>query len=239
MFERRAAVEAGTYKVAGEARSQEFAAQLRSAKSEKDGKEFVTLRGYASTVDQPYTMYDMFGEYTEQIDRNAFNKTLASGPDVNFLVNHTGLSMARTTNGTLRLGVDDTGFWQESDLNPQRSDVRDLDIAIQDGNVDQMSFAFRIVDGKWSPDYTAYTITEVDMNRGDVSAVNYGANPNTSIAARAKPAFDAVDHLDGEPLRILAARANAKLRASEQETAAPPVGPNAATLAARLALEED
>jgi hypothetical protein len=47
----------------------------------------------------------------------------------------------------------------------------------------------------WSPDYTEYRIQEVDLDRGDVSAVNYGANPYTSIAARSREILDALDRL--------------------------------------------
>lgn len=236
--ERKAAVEAGTVLVAGEARNQEFKSQLRTSSTTKDDKTFVTLDGYASTVNQPYTMYDMFGEYTEQIAGSAFDVTLAAEPDVAFLLNHTGMTMARTTNQTLALSVDSTGLRSVAQLNPLRSDVQDLKLAIDDGNIDQMSFAFRIVDGRWDPTYTSYTITEVDLNRGDVSAVNYGANPSTSISARAKQGLDAIDHLEGEPLRILAARAQARLAiAPEERDESKPVTPNAATLRARIELE--
>jgi hypothetical protein len=88
-----------------------------------------------------------------------------------------------------------------------------------------------------------YTITEVDIDRGDVSAVNYGANPATSMSARAKQALDAIDHLDGAPLVAAAARATARL--AERDTAEPAAiaarastGRNAATLRAQLELDE-
>jgi hypothetical protein len=32
-----------------------------------------------------------------------------------------------------------------------------------------MSFAFRIKEGRWSPDYSEYRINEYDIDRGDVS----------------------------------------------------------------------
>lgn len=58
--------------------------------------------------------------------------------------------------------------------------------AIEDGNVDEMSFAFQVLRQQWSPDYDQRDITEVSINRGDVSVVNFGANPATSVqAARA------------------------------------------------------
>lgn len=196
----------------GRERSQEFDAQLRVATVKRDGKSFYHFHGYASTVEQPYEMYDFWGPYTEIVDRGAFDATLAASPDVAFLLNHRGTTMARTKAGTLELSVDDKGLISDAYCNPERSDVRDLALAIDERNIDQMSFAFRIVRGAWSPDYTEYRILEVDLERGDVSAVNYGANPNTSIAARAKQALAALDgDLPLPVLRELQARAQQRL----------------------------
>jgi HK97 family phage prohead protease len=131
----------------------------------------------------------MFGEYTETVDRSALSKSLANGPDVAWLTNHRGVTMARTTNGTLELKVKTNedgyqGLYSDAYLNPDRQDVRDIVSAIVDGLVDEMSFGFMLNDGVWNDDYTEFRITEADINRGDVSAVNYGANPFTSIQAR-------------------------------------------------------
>jgi HK97 family phage prohead protease len=145
------------------------------------GGSLVELTGYASTTEQPYEMYDFFGPYDEVVRRGAFGKTLAEGADVCFLVNHGGLTMARTKAETLRLSEDDTGLLSVSTLNTKRQDVRDLVTSVEDGNTDEMSFAFMIVRQDWSPDFMQRSIVEIDLNRGDVSAVNYGANPNTSI----------------------------------------------------------
>ena len=81
--------------------------------------------------------------------------------------------------------------------------MRDLTAAIADGAVTEMSFAFRITDGQWSPDYTEYRINAVDLDRGDVSAVTYGANPHTSIEARAASLLAALDHMSEEQARGL------------------------------------
>lgn len=152
-----------------------------------ESKGIVRLEGYASMTEKPYEMYDMFGEYTETIARGAFAKTLAEGADVAFLANHEGLTMARTTNGTLTLSEDVLGLRNAADLDSNRSDVNDLILAIKRGDIDQMSFAFRVLDQSWNDDYDERTIREVSLDRGDVSAVNYGANPNTVIGARAFP----------------------------------------------------
>lgn len=193
-------------------RAQAFGAQLRVQTVQRDGKAFYHFNGVASTVEQPYRMYDWYGEYDEVVDAGAFDKTLAASPDVAFLLNHSGTTMARTKSGTLDLAIDKSiGLNVDAYCNPERSDVADLAHAISDGDIDEMSFAFHIVRGEWSPDYTQYRILEVDLDRGDVSAVNYGANPNTSISARAKQALAAVDELPAPYLRALAARAGERL----------------------------
>jgi HK97 family phage prohead protease len=222
----------------GEMRREPFAAKLRAAETTDGGTPWVTLDGYASTVNVPYVMYDMFGEYEEVIAPGTFRDALLDNPDVNFLVNHSGLAMARTTAGTLDLSEDEVGFLTAARLNPKRSDVQDLRHAIDDGAVDQMSFAFRIVDGRWAPDFLTYTITKIDLNRGDVSAVNYGANPDTSISARTKQALEGIEALSGIPLQIAAQRAAARLAEAEPVVVpVVPAGPSAATLLARIELE--
>lgn len=141
----------------------------------------VELQGYASTTEKPYEMFDMFGPYTEVVRSGAFAKTIGEGADVAYLANHEGLTMARSTNGTLRLSEDTQGLLSVATVNTTRSDVRDLVTAIEDGDVDQMSFAFRVERQAWSPDFDQRDLLELNLNRGDVSAVNFGANPNTNV----------------------------------------------------------
>lgn len=188
------------------ARVAAFASQIRTQSVEHDGKAFTKLSGYASTVERGYQMHDMFGPYTEVVSASAFDVTLSANPDVVFLENHTGRAMARTSAGTLTLSADEHGLRSEAMLNPTRTDVQDLTAAITDGAVTEMSFAFRIVDGQWSPDYTEYRINAVDLDRGDVSAVTYGANPHTSIEARAAGFIAAIDDMGEEQARAALAR---------------------------------
>lgn len=187
-----------------------FASQIRTQSVEQDGKAFTKLSGYASTVERGYQMHDMFGPYTEVVSASAFDDTLRADPDVVFLENHTGRAMARTGAGTLTLSADATGLLSEALLNPTRTDVADLVAAIGDGAVTEMSFAFRITDGTWSPDYTEYRINSVDLDRGDVSAVTYGANPHTSIEARAAAFMADIDSMGEEQARAALARLAAR-----------------------------
>jgi HK97 family phage prohead protease len=161
-------------------------AEVRAKLVDRDGKQFYQLDGYASVVERAYEMWDFFGPYEEVVAARAFNETLTAKPDVAFLINHTGLTLARTTAGTLELSADALGLRSVAYLNPQRDEARNLALAIEDKNVTEMSFAFMIEDASWNEDYTRFTIERVNLDRGDVSAVNYGANPFTSIAARSR-----------------------------------------------------
>ena len=154
------------------------------------GGSALTFTGYASIVERGYEMSDMFGAYTEIMARGAFDKTIAEGADVAFLMNHEGLTMARTRAQTLTLRSDATGLHTEARLNPDRSDVQLLRAAVDDGSLNEMSFAFRVVNQEWDEDYTERRILEVNMNQGDVSLVNYGANPHTagSVSLQARSA---------------------------------------------------
>jgi hypothetical protein len=174
------------------ARLEPFRATWRSAPPQmRDGVMLTRLDGYASVTGIEYEMWDMFGPYGETVDGGAFDKTLAAHPDVAFLVNHRGLTMARTIardgrQPTLLLDADPRGLHTEAWVNQERNDVHDLVVGIDDLNITEMSFGFYITGAEWDEDYEHFLITEVDIHRGDVSAVNYGANPYTDIAARSR-----------------------------------------------------
>lgn len=140
----------------------------------------LAVRGYASTTAQAYDM----GWYKETIARGAFTKTLSETPDVQLLLNHEGLPLARTTNGTLDLREDEQGLYFEARLDGDDPDAQRVIRKIESGLMDQCSFAFRVTRQTWDEDYENRSIDEVSLDRGDVSIVNYGANPNTSVALR-------------------------------------------------------
>ena len=51
---------------------------------------------------------------------------------------------------------------------------------MQRGDMNEMSFAFRVLKQVWSENDTQRRITEISLDKGDVSLVNFGANPATS-----------------------------------------------------------
>jgi HK97 family phage prohead protease/ATP-dependent Clp endopeptidase proteolytic subunit ClpP len=194
------------------ARMAAFPARLRAELVEHNGQRRYHLHGHASVTDTPYEMWDTFGPYMEVIERGAFTNTLASSPDVAFLVNHRGVTMARTTNDSLRLRMDDTGLEVDAWLNPKRQDVSDLVVAIEDEDVTEMSFAFMLEDGggTWDQNFEEFRITELDIDRGDVSAVNYGANPYTDVAARSREVLADLDRLPAGAARAAVTRLQAR-----------------------------
>jgi Escherichia/Staphylococcus phage prohead protease len=152
-----------------------------------NGDGLVQFDGHASVTETAYEMWDYFGPYSEVISAGAFDNSLARADlDVPFVLGHDQLRrIARTTTGTLHLSMDDRGLHVLSDLDPADQDVAYIVPKLRAGLIDEMSFAFRIVRGIWSPDYTEYRIEETDIHRGDVAIVGWGANPFTDAGVRA------------------------------------------------------
>lgn len=154
-----------------------YTVQDIEARQADDGT--MRLRGYAAVFnDQSVPL-----PFIETIAPGAFRKTLAETPDVRLLVNHEGLPLARTKNGTLTLTEDDRGLLMNAEI-ADTQEGRDLYTLIERGDVDQMSFAFRVIRQKYNSDKSERTLTEISLADGDVSVVTYPAYPTTSVEAR-------------------------------------------------------
>lgn len=170
----------------------------------------LALTGYASIFDHPY---DVMGGaprgWSESVDRRAFDQTLAGKPDLHLLINHEGMPLARTKSGTLQLGTDSRGLLVSADLDRRDPDVQRLETKMARGDMDEMSFAFRVKADRWSDDDSARTLTEVSLHKGDVSIVNFGANPATSAQLNMRSVLDFLADVDPE-------EAAAELRSLEE-----------------------
>jgi len=197
-----------------------------------EGSNELTFDGIACAYERSYEMWDMWGPYTEVVSAGAGATTLSRSPDVAFLLNHRGMTLARTKSGTLTLSEEDEGLRSIASLDARITDVRNIQIAVERGDLDEMSFAFRITRGKWSPDYSEYRIEEYDLDRGDVSVVNFGANPHTSAALRSGQVLAALAELDDEDLER--AQAAIASRRSLRAEGGPVSGMGAGELAALL-----
>ncbi len=157
--------------------------EMRSKPSGTGGTNF-EFNGYAAVFDHPFEMWDFWGdEFVEVISQGAFTRTLANGCDVPFLIGHNdaGIPMARTKSGTMTLGQDTHGLHVHIPaLDGSREDVRALASAHERGDMDEMSCAFMAIQQVWSPDYEQRNLIEMDLHKGDVSAVVFGANDGTA-----------------------------------------------------------
>lgn len=170
-------------------------------RDDSEDENILNLEGYASTF-EPYDMYGgpANGGWIERLDKGAFDKTLREKPDLHLLINHAGMPLARTKSGTLQLSADDHGLKVTAQLDKRDPEVQALGVKMARGDMDEMSFAFRVKGQKWesTPEFeddpqALRTITEVSLHKGDVSVVNWGANPTTH--AEVKSAIDALEVL--------------------------------------------
>lgn len=132
------------------------------------------------------------GGFKERIAAACFDASLASpSSDVRFLLNHNPtLILGRTKAGTVDLAVDATSLKVKGPL-PNTSYARDLQVSMDRGDVDAMSYGFVAIDEAW---------TDIDEESGlpirdllvadlyDVSVVTFPAYPQTSAEVRAKAA---------------------------------------------------
>ena len=152
------------------------AVELRVSEVRAASDDTLTISGYAAMFDDVTDL----GYFNERIARGAFDGVMED--DVRLLINHAGVPLARTTNGTLELTIDERGLHYRAML-ADTSEGRDLYKLIKRGDITQSSFAFTIDEDEWSKDRSMRTITRVGQLY-DVSPVTYPASPTTTVAAR-------------------------------------------------------
>ena len=157
------------------------------ASEKPDDAENYNVRGYASTFEEPYTLWeDDTMRVDEVVDRNAFAGCDMS--DVIFQYDHEGRVFARTSNGTLGISTDDHGLLVNAYLGG--TDIgRSLYGEIKGGYTSKMSFGFRINKDKFTSEErdgkVFYTRRILKISKlYDVSAVSMPANDGTEISAR-------------------------------------------------------
>ena len=135
---------------------------------------------------------DIGGYFKEIISRGAISNDVLK--DVAFFYNHdlNTKPLARTRTGKLKFEVTDEGVKMDADVNLKRNDVNDLYLSIEDGDIDGMSFMFRVEEEEWKDLDTEYPTRRINKIGyvQEVSAVNYPAYEGTEIYARANSSLD-------------------------------------------------
>lgn len=170
--------------------SSRFVAPLDNVevRQSNNGTDF-TLTGHAAVFERwSEDLSTWAGTFREKIATGAFTDVLKSSPppDVRLLINHDGLPLARTKSGTLELSEDETGLRVWARLAPTGL-AQDLRMAMQRGDLDQMSFAFTIAEDEWVEDHESEEVERTITRVGelfDVSVVTFPAYPDTEATMR-------------------------------------------------------
>ncbi len=194
---------------------------LERADEDQDDRKVVA--GYASTFNEPYTLYeddDLI--YEEQVADYAFND--ADMQDVIMQYDHQGRVFARISNNTLAVAPDEKGLFIEADLGGTELG-RQLFDEIAGGYTDKMSFGFTVdkdeelrtesEDGRVR---ILRTITGISKLY-DVSAVSIPANNGTSISVSTRSRIDGAiediraERLEAEKMELERRRAEVRAKA--------------------------
>jgi len=156
-------------------------AELRVAGEEGQPR----IIGHAAVFDSPSEPLGFGGEFREIVRRGAFSKTLQEA-DIRALLNHDpNYVLGRNRSGTLTLTEDDRGLAVDVQP-PDTTWARDLLESIRRGDINQMSFGFRVVKDRWETEDGGEQIRELlEVELFDVSVVTYPAYPQTAVAVRA------------------------------------------------------
>ncbi len=192
-------------------------------RADEDQDERKVVAGYASTFNEPYTLYeddDLI--YEEQVADYAFND--ADMADVIMQYDHQGRVFARISNNTLTVAPDEKGLFIEADLGGTELG-RQLYDEIAGGYTDKMSFGFTVdkdeelrtesEDGRVR---ILRTITGISKLY-DVSAVSIPANNGTSIAVSTRSRIDGAiediraERLEAEKMELERRRAEVRAKA--------------------------
>jgi HK97 family phage prohead protease len=161
-----------------------FLCEVRARKDEERGN---ILEGVPIVFNQ---MTDL-GWCNEIIEPTALDK--ADMKDVRFLVNHdtNSIPFARSRNNnknsTMQLEVKEDGLHIRVDLDTEKNPrAQELHSEVERGDIDQMSFMFRVDGDKWDDldsDHPTRHITSISKIF-EVSAVTFPAYEGTSLNAR-------------------------------------------------------
>lgn len=188
-----------------------FASEVRRVKRDdtEAEKENDIIEGYAAKFDSE-TVIGYYYQFREKIKKGAFDDVLKD--DVRCLFNHNpNYVLARCVDGkgTLTLSVDEIGL-KYSYETPDRQYARDLQNAIEMGDITQSSFAFDIEEQTWTEVDGEIPVREIIKFKRlyDVAPVTYPAYADTEVAKRSHDAY--FEKLNKKPDSVEARTGNDK-----------------------------
>lgn len=158
------------------------------------------IAGYATVYDTPYEIAGgpPYG-WVEIIGKGAAAKSAreAGGrdeeQDVKLFFDHDGLPLASARGGTLKLTSDSRGLFSEGSISLGSPYSLEIVDRIQRGDLDSMSFAFRVLRERWEDEdgeeadpMTAPVRRILEVKLFDVSVVSFPANPATAVGMKSR-----------------------------------------------------
>lgn len=168
-----------------------------------DNDSGMRVEGYAAVFNQRTLIWESEWsgyKYFESIAPGAFEN--ADMADVILRYNHddSAYILARTTNNTLSLAVDEKGLKISAEL-ADTTAGRDIYALIKRQDISKMSFAFTVDSDQIESDATAKTQLRTILKFDtifDVSPVDFPAYDGTDIQARRKSAFADIERQEKE-----------------------------------------
>ena len=155
--------------------------EIRNSKIQSDKN--LELIGTPILFDEPTTINDPMGSYTEIIKRGALDNADLS--DIRLLYNHdtNKLPLARTPK-TMQFSIDETGLHMRATL-PDTEEAKAVHTAVSRGDLSGMSFAFKVPENGSSYDAKTNTRTITKIEKVyECSVVPFPAYQTTSVEAR-------------------------------------------------------
>ena len=202
--------------------------EVRALENEEAPDERKMVTGYASTFNEPYTLYENDDwRFNEVVDARAFDNTDMS--DVIMQYDHEGRVFARISNETLTVTPNEQGLYIEANLGGTELG-RQLYDEIAGGYTDKMSFGFTVdtdeelrreaEDGRVLIERTITGISKLY----DVSAVSIPANNGTSISVSTRSKIDGAieaiqaERLEAEKLELEKRRTEVRAKAMTERS---------------------
>ena len=188
--------------------------ELRSDDTEKR-----KMVGHAAIFNSETNIGDFF---VERVAPGAFAESIMKD-DIRALFNHNPnyvLGRSNSKTKTLRLGEDEKGLAIEIDP-PDTQFAKDLTISMERGDIDQMSFGFRVIKESWESRENGLDVRTLEkVKLYDISPVTFPAYEDTEIAVRSHDEWKAQKELDNKPSfeqwRINIERLKLQLKSKEE-----------------------
>lgn len=146
-----------------------------------ENTSYKIIEGLPIIYDTPTVITEPDGFHYEEVITSGAVSPEAITRDTALYYNHdlNSKPLARVRNGKLSFTHTDKGVAMKAEINTERSDAKDLYLAIKDGDISQMSFMFRVEDDDWE-------ITEQGMPKRTIKRIGYVHE----VSAVADPAYE-------------------------------------------------